>query len=363
MCIEDIYAKIRNHTEQQLPFVIYRKSDSSVLQVLLQQDSKVHESKGFLTSGFVFAPFSNDNKTVIIPTKESEYYSVVIPEKESEFNLQTSAVVKSNSEEDKKARKKHILLVKKGVRAIESGSIKKVVLSRKEEILRSDSLSSLQVFQRLIKKYSNAFVYLWHHPEIGTWLGATPETLVCVKNTNFFTMALAGTQPYIDTINVDWGDKELVEQKMVTDFLIKELGGFLKNLEVSETYTHKAGTLLHLRTDIEGILDIKNYGMKDVIKTLHPTPAVCGLPKKLAKTFILNNEAYNRKYYTGFLGEVNMDVNGVVQSNIFVNLRCMEFKKGKALLYIGGGITKDSDPQKEWEETVKKTETMKKVLF
>ncbi|GGX28215.1 isochorismate synthase [Aquimarina muelleri] len=362
MGIEDIYAKIKNHTEQQLPFVIYRKAGSNVLQALLQQDNMVHESQGFLTSGFVFAPFSNNHKTIIIPTKKSEYYSVVIPEQELERNLQTS-VIKSNAEEDKEAREKHILLVEDGIKTIKSGSFKKVVLSRKEEVFKSDSLSAVKVFQRLIKKYSNAFVYLWYHPEIGTWLGATPETLISVKKTNFFTMALAGTQPYRGTMNVNWKDKELVEQSMVTSFLVKELSFFIKDLKVSETYTYRAGTLLHLRTDIRGYLDIKNHGVRDVIKILHPTPAVCGLPKNQSKFYILNNESYDRKYYTGFLGEVNMDLDSVIQSNIFVNLRCMEFKKEKAVLYIGGGVTKDSDPQKEWEETVKKTETMKKVLF
>jgi len=95
---------------------------------------------------------------------------------------------------------------------------------------------------------------------------------------------------------------------------------------------------------------------------LHPTPAVCGLPKNEAKSFILENENYDRKYYTGFLGELNSDVNGINTSSLYVNLRCMEIAKDEAIIYVGGGITKDSIPEKEWEETVRKTATMKKVL-
>lgn len=364
MGIEDIYAKIKSHTDQYLPFVIYKKADSNVLQVLFQQNNEVYETKDFLTSGFVFAPFDSNDKTVIIPIDKSEYCSTEIIGQDTDHLKQVSGTARSFSEEEEnEAKKKHILLVKNGIKAIESGSFKKVVLSRKEKVSQLDSLTGLQIFQRMIKKYPSAFVYLWYHPETGTWLGATPETLVCIKKNNFFTMALAGTQPYTGTVNIDWGDKELVEQRMVTSFLTNELSGLITGLEVSKTYTHKAGTLLHLRTDIKGTLDIKKHGIKNLIKILHPTPAVCGLPKNQAKYFILNNETYNRKYYTGFLGEVNMNIDGTVQSNIFVNLRCMEFKNGKAELYVGGGITKDSDPQKEWEETVKKTETMKKVLF
>ena len=129
MRIEDIYAKIKNHTNQRLPFVVYRKAGSNVLQVLLQQDDRIYESQDFLISGFVFAPFNDKDKTVIIPVKKSNYYSVDISEQNVENNIQTPEAIKSNTEEDKEARKTHIQLVKKGIKAIRSGSIKKVILS------------------------------------------------------------------------------------------------------------------------------------------------------------------------------------------------------------------------------------------
>jgi isochorismate synthase len=73
---------------------------------------------------------------------------------------------------------------------------------------------------------------------------------------------------------------------------------------------------------------------------------------------VLDNEAYKRSYYTGFLGELNIHKN----SNLFVNLRCMEIKRNNAEIYIGGGITKGSIPEKEWEETVAKSNIMLKAL-
>ncbi|HEU0124995.1 MAG TPA: chorismate-binding protein, partial [Flavobacterium sp.] len=103
--------------------------------------------------------------------------------------------------------------------------------------------------------------------------------------------------------------------------------------------------------------------LEEVIDTLHPTPAVCGLPKKKSKVFILENENYDRTFYTGFLGELNSTFTETnTSSDLFVNLRCMQIQEDKAILYMGCGITKESIPEKEWEESVNKSMTMKRVL-
>lgn len=117
--------------------------------------------------------------------------------------------------------------------------------------------------------------------------------------------------------------------------------------------------MLHLRADISGEIKSNNFSLPNLINKLHPTPATCGLPKELSKEFILKNENYNREYYTGFLGEINKN-----STDLYVNLRCMKVsqQKNEVSIYIGGGITKSSIPQKEWEETVVKSEVMKKVL-
>ena len=97
---------------------------------------------------------------------------------------------------------------------------------------------------------------------------------------------------------------------------------------------------------------------------MHPTSAVCGLPKQEAKYFIQKHEGYDREYYSGFLGELNIDLVTfrTLQTDLFVNLRCMKVKQNKAQLFIGCGITKDSNPEKEYIETVNKSMTMKKII-
>ena len=359
MDISILYTKIQSHLDQQLPFVVYRKSGENQLYSFLQKDRVLYKGMSYTHSGFIFAPFDSNNTSILIPTEKSDCYKALIPSlKEEQSSNQTK---RSYLTEDKNAKTKHIQLVNDGIKAIEKKAFKKVVLSRKEEVEFTEN-DILKKFQQLIKNYPNAFVYYWYHPDIGSWLGATPETLLSIRGNMFFTMALAGTQPYVNSMDVDWGTKEIEEQAMVTDFVLKELSSKVDQIAKSNTYTHKAGSLLHLRTDITGIINDNNSNIQDILKILHPTPAVCGLPKKEARSFILEREQYNRKYYTGFLGELNMDKKGKKESNLFVNLRCMEIVQNKAVLYVGGGITKDSIPEAEWKETVRKTETMKNIL-
>jgi isochorismate synthase len=174
------------------------------------------------------------------------------------------------------------------------------------------------------------------------------------------TVALAGTQLYANEIV--WQTKEKDEQKYVTDFITENLKQFSNTIEVSEPKTVQAGNLVHLKTDISATISKENNGK--IIRKLHPTPAVCGLPKDEAKAFILENEGYNREFYTGFLGELNIDFTTfrTENSDLFVNLRCMKIENNCAKLFVGCGITKDSNPEKEFFETVNKTQTLKRVL-
>ena len=172
-------------------------------------------------------------------------------------------------------------------------------------------------------------------------------------------MALAGTQKHIDNKIIKWNLKEKKEQQVVVDSLLKRLKKITSIVNISDTYNHKAGSLIHLRTDITGTIKRGKIGLKTLMSILHPTPAVCGSPKNYAKTFILENENYEREFYTGYLGSVNEPTN---ESILFVNLRCMKIENNTVNLYVGCGITKDSNPLKEWEETSHKSQTMLQVI-
>ncbi|MEN9326808.1 MAG: Isochorismate synthase, partial [Bacteroidota bacterium] len=254
---------------------------------------------------------------------------------------------------DENAQKSFENLVQKAVSEIENGTFTKIVLSRKIEL--SQSINSIKSYQNILKKYPTAFRYLWFHPKVGLWMGATPEQLVKVKNNTFETVALAGTQVFSDTIT--WQEKEIVEQQLVTAYIKNITENLVESIQFSELHTHKAGNLAHLKTDITGKLK-SNISENDLINALHPTSAVCGMPLEAARNFILESEKYNRKYYSGFLGEYKMQE----QTNLFVNLRCCEIERQKTFVYVGCGITKDSQTDKEFIETENKAKTILSVL-
>ncbi|MCX2839233.1 chorismate-binding protein [Salinimicrobium sp. MT39] len=382
----EFFQKLEEQFESALPFVAYRKpiltGDRATVTAFLQQDDELNYTENFTESGFVFAPFDTSEKAILFAENTSEklHFEQVV----SEEGTAVLTSQKGQISEEKKLG--HIELVRKAVSVLRAGEMDKVVLSRREEVELKEQ-NRLQLFKELLKTYATAFVYCWYHPKIGCWLGATPETLLKVEGRRFKTMALAGTQKYHGTTDVEWGEKEKQEQQFVTDSIVENLkASGVEDLERSELYTSKAGNLLHLQTDINGTLvstDVPrnvSTGYGNIISALHPTPAVCGLPKEKAKSFILSEENYDREFYTGFLGELNLQKNVQrsrtrrnvenlayravkKETNLFVNLRCMKIEDNKAVLFIGGGITKDSVPEDEWQETVNKAETMKKVLL
>lgn len=347
MTSEEFFGTILQQYNRQRPFAAFRKPHAEIIKVMLQNDDKLYKTSSYDTNGFVFAPFDDYQEAILFPDEKSE--ELVIADKI--FNQ--TAVLSSDSESFLDSKKDHVNLVKKGIEAIKQGQFEKVVLSRKEVVNWAEA-NPIEIFKRLLNSFPTAFVYCWYHPKVGLWLGATPETLLKLKGNQFSTMALAGTQVYKGTLEVVWDAKELQEQQIVTEYIVGNLQKEINDLTCSKTTTLKAGKLLHLQTIINGTL---NSNLKQVLQILHPTPAVCGVPKKEAKQFILENEKYNREFYTGFLGELSSD-----NSELYVNLRCMQLNEDKAIVYVGGGITKDSNPENEWEETFNKAKIMKTVL-
>ncbi|MGM5471137.1 chorismate-binding protein [Flavobacteriaceae bacterium LMO-SS05] len=373
MDLEEFFKRIDNQYNNALPFVVYSKPHTEELIALLQKDKSLYTISDYAETGFVFAPFDDREASILIPLGQSEKHAATFSKAENSLKNTSSSKVDTRGNQIA-----HLDLVQKGIDAIKKGDLKKVVLSRKETQKLSEA-EPLEIFKRLLSNYPTAFVYCFYHPKVGLWLGATPETLLKIEGHRLFTTALAGTQSYKGTLDVEWGQKEQEEHNMVTNFIVENLQSSVNSLKIEAVKTQKAGSLLHLKTNISGVLDFKNFSLKRLLNSLHPTPAVCGLPKEAAKQFILNEEHYHREFYTGFLGELNVkekksrnsnrrnveqDAYSAITtvSNLFVNLRCMQLKDKDALIYIGGGITKDSNPKAEWEETVNKAQTIKSVL-
>ena len=343
--------KISQPYDMKLPFVIFSLPESNYFKVFFQKNNNLNTLSEFTENGFILAPFDFKDFVFFIPENDSESWEGTVLNNGNEM---APVELPRNIKE----KNKYINLLNKTVEIIKTRKASKIVISRNKDF-ELTNFSIEKLIERLFSVYPTAFRYIWYHPKTGLWCGATPETLVLIENESFKTMALAGTQPYTDRLPIIWGPKELDEQQLVTDAITNSLQRVTSVLRVSNPYSHRAGSLLHLRTDITGVIKNGKATLTTIATALHPTPAICGSPQIIAKEFILENEGYNREFYTGFLGPINENGN---TASLMVNLRCMKIEGNTARLFVGGGITIGSQPQEEWNETQNKMQTMLQVL-
>ena len=238
---------------------------------------------------------------------------------------------------------------------ITEGQVQKTILS-KRKVIKSEVPDLYTTFINLKNTYKSAFTYLFHIPEVGTWMGATPELLANVKMGQILTRAIAGTMKKKsgDLEKVKWGDKEKVEQHIIEDFLMREFKKRNIDIDISPTYTLSAGQVIHICSDIK----IKSFDLRETVEIIHPGPALSGMPKCRAIELIKRVEPTSREFYCGYLGPLSKS-----GAELYANLRCMKIYKDGYCLYVGGGLTKDSDLQKEWEEGELKAKTLESIIF
>lgn len=319
-------------------FAIFRFPNEDQPKALVGTWNKITIDEIGKKDGFILSDFNKENIFILEGVISSE-----IPKKLS--------INKTLSFEGEN-KEKYLQKCEQFTEECKSDStIEKVVLSRIYS--KKVSINIIEFYKKLNQNYKNTFNCILNHPEFGTWIVATPEVLLKGKSNEYTTVALAGTMK--NSENEDWKEKESVEQQFVTDYLlnqINQIGKVQKDKVKFETI--EAGKVKHRKTTVP-FQSTKSIG--SIVDLLHPTPAVAGTPKDKAIDFILNNEGYNRKLYTGFLG-----YNTKEQIDLFVHLRCAEISDNQINVYIGGGLTKDSIPEKEWEETILKSKTLLQFL-
>lgn len=239
---------------------------------------------------------------------------------------------------------------------LKDNSLDKLVYARIANHLRSENKSVWAMFEAACQLYPSAFVYVLSHPVTGNWIAATPEILMQQTDGIARTMALASTRPANSAEN--WGEKEIEEQRMVSAYIEMALeAANVTQLKQSEPFTKQAGTIEHICTSFEFVPNPNS--VFQLIDALHPTPAVCGLPKSLAFEKIPAIEQFERRYYAGFVGPFDTSKQ---EMHLYVNLRCATFNKETAQAFVGGGWTKLSNIEKEWQETEIKRKTIGALL-
>ena len=346
-------------------FAAYRLPGKTDIDIIIQKDPELKALEDLSARlpiyGFLVAPFSRiDNKPYLIKPDILIHNSPASGQLEELNSLPGNHVSKDNRAcPEDTDRTDYIKLIGETIGKIHSGEFEKVVLSRIKTV-KGNFKRLPDVFNILCDTYPNAFVYLFC-VNGQCWAGATPEPFICSRGNELITVSLAGTRPYrkedLDIAN--WKIKELQEQDYVTLHIEKVLKHYAVHTYAKNgPYVTRAGNLLHLRTDFTFSSRSVGFRLPSLINALHPTPAVCGMSTGKAMDFIRNKEKHDRGFYTGFLGPVGLG--DLIQ--FYVNLRCLQVFDNRLVLYIGGGITRDSIPEEEWEETEIKAETLLSVL-
>ncbi|MBK6264124.1 chorismate-binding protein [Marivirga sp. S37H4] len=370
---------------------IWKLPQDNIIHILCDLDggSSIDEvNLDDLESGFILAPFlAGTQQNIHFKADIKGYFEL---EKEAKPNENVIEISWENITEDQEmeitqiniSRQPHLKLkkypqiestrkedyikmVKEGIAAISREELYKIVPSKIKCIPIKEDLDIADAYLRACNKYEDAFVSLTFSPKTGLWMGASPETLIEDKKNEYFkTVALAGTQAKDEKsiANTAWTQKEIEEQAYVSRYIINCFKKIrLREYEEIGPKTIQAGNLLHLKTSYKVDTNTLNFPelASVMLKLLHPTSAVCGMPKVISLDFLKKHETHERSYFSGYLGPVHMDQ----KSNIFVNLRCCQFSQDKAIFYAGAGVTEDSEPEKEWQETEIKCNVLANIIF
>lgn len=368
------------------PFALYRLPGEQEPNLLLQSDNtltcyKTHEQLASV-SGFLMAPFSISDAAPMVVLKadkrlhgfkhiESYLEQAMLSPAFSAYYQKISAkncaedivFAASCDEQWEEQQSKYKADFAAFHEALMSHQFDKLVLSTKRA-LQYRPFRAYASFVKACMLYPKMMVSLVSSKLTGTWLGATPEILIKGQGENFQTMSLAGTMlsSELDCSHPEdlslWSDKDKLEQEFVTHYIREVISPYAASIDEHGPYFVQAGPVCHLRTDFH--FKIKDeLALGQLIGKLHPTPAVCGLPKQEAYDFIIKTETINRRYYSGMLGPLNLDES----SQLFVNLRCMEVhfepdaitqSQAIADVYAGGGNLRQSQCPLELQEACNK---------
>lgn len=380
---EFISSALSIYFEKQFSFALWRLPDSPLFHLTASEHPRKASDINLeeLKPGFLFSPFHPAKEKIHLPADEFytfEFDRLIsglgkhsdeiqfskkqrVPNQHSRSPYYTSV----NHHPTSTAEKDFHKLVVKCRDEILRGNFEKIVPSRTKTIQLPADFDLVDTFHRLCQLYPHAMVSIFSSPLTGTWVGATPEMLVSIsRDQHFHTVALAGTQPYeegTDLRTVTWTQKDIEEQALVERYVISCFKKIrLREYNEQGPRTAIAGNVLHLKTDFDVDMTATNFPQLGsiMLQLLHPTSAVCGMPLEASLLFLEDNEGYDRQFYSGYLGPVNVQQ----ESHIYVNLRCMQLFADQAILYAGAGVMSESDPEKEWKETEMKMSTLDRII-
>lgn len=346
---DSVIAIIKTLLSKGIAFCAYRFPGTEAIRLAVLPDNLPHEPKKF----FCFAPFTARSKVneIVFNVVDPDYINATFEEQLAAMPVQNLAFRELPEASTKEAYFKQFGHIFK---QLQEGKLRKAILSRVIITDKTENFDVVDFFQVIHNAYTRACVHLMYHPDAGMWMGATPELLINKRDELLSIMAVAGTQPFREDQVYTWREKEQEEHALVGRHIEQVAQNFRCQLDAQKgPYTVAAGSVVHLRTDYVYRID-EAITIQALVSQLHPTPAIAGLPVDASLDIIYGTEPYDREYYCGYLGETDNHT----FAQFFVNLRCMHIGKNSIAVFVGGGLTVDSEVEEEWLETEQKSKTL-----
>ena len=278
-------------TQSRLSFALYRLPWTDECYFVWQQSEEVEQLQDITElngkQGFVLSPFQQTEEHPIVIIRPDitaydweEITQAVASLEKIDTIRQSSTPVSTLNEQERYDR--YYAAFRRFMEPLKEKKFKKLVLSRPAFCPINESFSPLETFVKACNDYPRMMIYLCHTPVTGTWLGSTPEIILSGSSQSWKTVALAGTLPIVDGVEpAEWSDKNKEEQAIVAEYIRKIIKKHGAKMTEKGPYTARAGQLVHLKTDF--LFQLKETGfLGNLLKELHPTPAICGLPKEEA---------------------------------------------------------------------------------
>ncbi|MDJ0845019.1 isochorismate synthase [Crocosphaera sp.] len=255
--------------------------------------------------------------------------------------------------------------VSSALQSIQANHFQKLVLANALDLTSSREFSIIECLKRLRYYHPDCYTFAINNGENNCFIGASPERLISLKNQKLLTDALAGSTSRGNTELNDYylaqkllkSSKERREHQVVIEFIVQRLLSLGLTPQISPLKVLKLSNIQHLWTPIHTQLN-PNIHPLEVVKQLHPTPAVSGFPTGVTCQEIKRYETFERGFYAAPLGWI--DYNG--NSEFIVGIRSALISENYARLYAGAGIVEGSEPAKELAEIQLKFQGLLKVL-
>lgn len=326
-------------------------------ELIVPKVAITQEEATYLTINLQVGP----NTNIEALTKETTLLVDLLLNKEMDFSIKPRTV-KSKHEIEPEEWKESVVLARQ---AIIDEQAKKIVLAREMRLTFTEQIIVGDVLEKLIETQPNSYIFaIEKGPDC--FVGATPERLVKVTGNKLLSTCLAGTAPRGETEAEDnklakdllEDAKNREEHEYVVQMIKDSIDSSCENIKIpNEPIIYPLRNLQHLYTPVTA--DLKTgFTIIDLVKKLHPTPALGGLPNEAALQFIRDHERLDRGWYGAPVGWLDDRFNG----EFAVAIRSGLIQVDEASLFAGCGVMRDSDPELEYEETKVKFLPMLNVL-